>query len=143
MDHGPRHHECRLCQALDTILEQLQVLSQARKYLQTNDRTWFMQTLRTELEALGNLTHCEAHLTGDGAIAQGPGAVTAGQSGIAIGGSVHGNVSLGSSGQRKSQSHLWRPPCQAVQALWAQKPGQDFCIALPLHPKGLDSELCL
>jgi len=91
-----------LHQALDTILEHLQVISQARECLQANDRTWFVQTLRTELEALGNLTHFEAHLTGDGTIAQGPGAVAAGQGGIAIGGSVHGNVSLGSSGQRKS-----------------------------------------
>jgi len=59
-----------LRQALDTILEQLQVISQARECLQANDHAWFVQTLRTELEALGNLTHFEAHLTGYGAIAQ-------------------------------------------------------------------------
>ena len=53
----------------------------------------FMQTLRTELAELGNLTHFEAHRTADRAIAQGIGAVAAGQVGIAIGGSVHGNVS--------------------------------------------------
>jgi hypothetical protein len=88
-------------QALDTILEQLQVISQARECLQANDRTWFVQTLRTELEALGNLTHFEAHLTGDGAIAQESGAVAACQGGVAIGGSVHGNVSLGSGGERE------------------------------------------
>jgi len=91
-----------LRQALDTILEHLQVISQARECLQANDRTWFVQTLRTELEALGNLTHFEAHLTGDGAIAQEPGAVAAGQGGVAIGGSVHGNVSLRSGEERKA-----------------------------------------
>src|SRR5262244_126279 len=91
-----------LRQALDTILEQLQMISQARECLQANNRTWFVQTLRTELEALGNLTHFEAHLTGDGAIAQGPGAVAAGQGGVAIGGSVHGNVSLRSGEERKA-----------------------------------------
>jgi len=90
-----------LHQALDTILEHLQVISQARECLQANDRTWFVQTLRTELEALGNLARFEAYLTGDEAIAQGTGAVAAGQGGIAIGGSVHGNVSLGSGGERK------------------------------------------
>ena len=63
-----------LRQALDTILEQLQVISQARECLQANDRAWFVQTLRTELEALGNLARFEAHLTGDGALAQGTGA---------------------------------------------------------------------
>jgi hypothetical protein len=90
-----------LRQALDTILEQLQVISQARECLQANDHAWFVQTLRTELEALGNLARFEAHLTGSEAIAQGPSAVAAGQGGIAIGGSVHGNVSLGSGGERK------------------------------------------
>jgi hypothetical protein len=91
-----------LRQALDTILEQLQVISQARECLQANDRIWFVQKLRTELVELGNLARFEAHLTGSGAIAQGPGAVAAGQGGVAIGGNVHGNVSLRSGEERKS-----------------------------------------
>jgi len=63
-----------LRQARNTILEHVQVISQARDGRQANDRAWFVQTLRTELEALDNLARFEAHLTGDGAIAQGTGA---------------------------------------------------------------------
>ncbi len=80
-----------LRQALDTILEQLQVISQARECLQANDHAWFVQTLRTELEALGNLTHFEAHLTGDGAIAQGAGARAVGKQGTLIEGDIGGD----------------------------------------------------
>jgi len=63
-----------LRQALNTILEHVQVISQAQEGLQANDCAWFVQTLRTELEALDNLARFEAHLMGDGAIAQGTGA---------------------------------------------------------------------
>jgi formylglycine-generating enzyme required for sulfatase activity len=80
-----------LRQALDTILEQLQVISQARECLQANDRTWFVQTLRTELAELGNLTHFEAHLTGDGAVAQGTGARAVGKQATLIEGDMIGD----------------------------------------------------
>jgi len=67
------------------------VISQARECLQANDHAWFVQTLRTELEALGNLTHFEAHLTGDGAIAQGAGARAVGKQGTLIEGDIGGD----------------------------------------------------
>jgi hypothetical protein len=61
--------DAALRQELDTILERLQVISQAQERLQADDRQWFAQTLRTELAAMGNLARFEAHLIGDGAIA--------------------------------------------------------------------------
>ena len=64
--------------ALDTILERLAVVSQAQTNLDEAHRTWFVQTLRQELAAMGNLARFEAHLTGSGSIAQGPGAIAAG-----------------------------------------------------------------
>ena len=69
--------------ALDTILERLAVVSQAQTNLDETHRTWFVQTLRQELAAMGNLARFEAHLTGAGSIAQGPGAIAAGQRGVA------------------------------------------------------------
>ena len=86
---------------LDAVLEQLDAVAQARDALPEAERQWFTETLHTELTRLGNASHYTAQLTGSGAIAQGLGAVAAGQGGIAISGSVHGNVSLGSGGERK------------------------------------------
>src|SRR5215510_10227165 len=84
--HGlrPKSPRTLISARLDTVLEQLQVISQAQECLHANDLTWFVQTLRTELEALGNLARFEAHLTGDGAIAQGTGAWAVGQQGTLI-----------------------------------------------------------
>ncbi len=65
-------------------------------------RQWFTDTHRAELTRLGNAAHYTAQLAGSGTIAQGLGAVAAGHGGIAIGGRVHGKVSLGSGEQRKS-----------------------------------------
>jgi hypothetical protein len=81
-----------LRQELDTILEHLQVISQARTHLNTDDRQWFVQTLRTELTAMGNLARFEAHLTGSGAIAQGDHAQAVGAGGTLVGRDVHGDV---------------------------------------------------
>jgi len=86
---------------LDAVLEKLDAVAQARDALPEAERQWFTETLRTELTRLGNASRYTAKLTGSGAIAQGPSAVAAGQGGVAIGGSVHGNVSLGSGRERK------------------------------------------
>ncbi|MDP6359795.1 MAG: NACHT domain-containing protein, partial [Planctomycetota bacterium] len=75
---------------LDTLLEKLDTIELAKAGLEESDREWFEQTLRAELEQLGNLHRFEAHLSGTGAIAQsgaGP-AVAAGEKGIAVGGDV-------------------------------------------------------
>ena len=69
--------------ALDTILERLGVVSQAQTNLDEAHRPWFVQTLRQELAAMGNLARFEAHLAGSGGIAPGSGAVAAGERGVA------------------------------------------------------------
>ena len=69
--------------ALDTILERLEAVPQAQATLDEAQRAWFAQTLRQELAAMGSLARFEAHLTGSGSIAQGPGAVAAGERGVA------------------------------------------------------------
>ena len=80
------------------MLEKLDAVAQARDALPEAERQWFTEILRTELTHLGNASRYTAQLTCSGSIAQGPGAVAAGQGGVA-GGSVHGNVSPGSSGE--------------------------------------------
>ena len=56
--------------ALDTILERLEAVPRMQANLDEAHRLWFVQTLRQELVAMGNLPRFEAHLTGSGAIAQ-------------------------------------------------------------------------
>ena len=63
--------------------------------LSEDDRLWFVQTLRHELQGMGNLTRFEAHLTGAGAIAQGTGAVAASHGAVAVAGNVYGNIYTG------------------------------------------------
>jgi hypothetical protein len=77
-----------LRQAMDAILEHLEAIQRARQGLSKNTRQWFVQTLRHELQGMGNLARFEAHLTGAGAIAQGTGAV-------AVGGNVYGDIYTG------------------------------------------------
>jgi hypothetical protein len=93
--------EPELRDEVDAVLEKLDAVAQARDALPEAERQWFTDTLRAELARLGNTARYTAQLTGSGAIAQGEGAVAAGQGGIAIGGSVHGNVNLGSGGERE------------------------------------------
>ena len=82
-------------QALDAILEHVEAIQQAQASLSEDDRLWFVQTLRHELQGMGNLTRFEAHLTGAGAIAQGTGAVAASHGGVAVAGNVYGNIYTG------------------------------------------------
>ncbi len=84
-----------LRQALDEVLEKLDAVPQAQAGLSQADRRWFDETLRRELARLGNLERYEAHLTGSGAIAQGPGAKAVGQGGAIVEGDVHGDVVVG------------------------------------------------
>jgi hypothetical protein len=82
-------------QTLDTILDHVEAIPQALTILGDADRQWFTRTLHDELHAMGNLPRFEAHLRGSGAIVQGPGAVGAGAGGVAVGGDVHGNITVG------------------------------------------------
>ena len=79
-----------LCLALDTILDRLELVSQAQTALDEAHRPWFVETLRQELAAMGNLARFEARLTGSGSIAQGPGAMAAGERGVA--GNIQGSL---------------------------------------------------
>ena len=59
-----------LREALDTLLEKLEVIPEAQAALPVDDRAWFAETLRDELTALGTLNRFEAHLSGGGVITQ-------------------------------------------------------------------------
>jgi hypothetical protein len=85
----PHHIEVR--EALDEMLKQLDTIPHVQAGLTDADRTWFDDQLRQELTALGNLPRFEAHLTGDGAIAQGQGRAV-GPHGVLVEGDVQGDV---------------------------------------------------
>jgi formylglycine-generating enzyme required for sulfatase activity len=80
---------------LDAVLAKLEVMTQAQAALPEVERAWFEQTLRDELDRLGNLASYEALLFGSGAIAQGAGAASAGEGGVAVSGVVSGSVIMG------------------------------------------------
>jgi hypothetical protein len=69
---------------LAPILEKLDTFIQARQALPEAERQWFITTLQGELTQLGTIERYEAHLTGSGAIAQGPGAMAVGEKGMII-----------------------------------------------------------
>ncbi len=60
-ENAPTNSDLR--QALDTILEKMEAIPQAQTGLDTADRQWFAQTLRSELTQLGNLNRFEAIIT--------------------------------------------------------------------------------
>ncbi|MCP4693558.1 MAG: hypothetical protein GY859_36320, partial [Desulfobacterales bacterium] len=78
--------------ALDAIMENFNVMAQAEAGLDEKDRAWFSETLKKELQQLGNLPRYEASLTGSGAIAQGAGARAVGNGGVLVEGDVRGDV---------------------------------------------------
>ena len=55
---------------LDVVLDILETFPRAMQTLSQEDRTWFTQTLQTELEHLGNIAHFAAYLPRENAIAQ-------------------------------------------------------------------------
>ncbi len=59
-----------LLEALNTLLEKLEVIPQAYQGLSKADQPWFAQTLPQELAKLGSLKRLEASLTGAGIIIQ-------------------------------------------------------------------------
>jgi len=63
---------------LDVVLERLEALPLARQALSEDEHQWFADTLREELDRMGNLGKFKAMLSGSGAISQGPGAAAAG-----------------------------------------------------------------
>jgi hypothetical protein len=89
---GQQVENPELIQALDSILEKLDAVNQARAGMNQADQEWFLEALRSETERIGNFSRYRAIVKGDGAIAQGNNAVAAGKGGSAIGGSVNGNV---------------------------------------------------
>ncbi|MCP4694924.1 MAG: NACHT domain-containing protein, partial [Desulfobacterales bacterium] len=78
--------------ALDAIMEHLDVIARAEAGLDEEDRAWFSETLAEELRQLGNFPRYEARLTGSGAIAQGDGARVVGKGGALVEGDVQGDV---------------------------------------------------
>ena len=108
-----------LRQTLDTILEKLEAINQARVGLTAADRAWFAQTLTAELTQLGNLERFSATLTGSGAIAQGEGAIAIGERGVYVGGDVEGHVITGDENRIVEAEHYYEhyhaaDPAQAV-----------------------------
>ncbi len=66
-------------EALDAIMTKLEVMQMAEAGLDDEDRAWFVQTLREELERLGNWPRYEATLVGSGAQALGSGTKAGGE----------------------------------------------------------------
>ena len=79
---------------LDEILAGLDALPQAQAVLPQDQWATFAQQLRQELHTLGNLPRFQAYLAGSGVQVQGEGNVTAVDNSIAVGGDVHGSVTL-------------------------------------------------
>ncbi len=75
-------------EALDAIMTKLEVMQMAEAGLDDEDRAWFVQTLRDELQKLGNWEKYDAVLMGKGFIQQGSDNVGATDRGVAIRGSV-------------------------------------------------------
>ncbi len=84
--------DAELRAALDKILEALQVPQLAEQALSDEDRTWFAETMKRELAQLNSTIHYEAHLDGNGAIAQGNGAKAVGAGGVLIEGNATGDI---------------------------------------------------
>lgn len=90
IDVVPTHDGLR--DDLDKILAELDAIRTAQSVLPPTLQTQFRQRLKTELEGLGNAAKFQAHLAGDGAIAQGDRAIAIGARGVYVGGSVGGSV---------------------------------------------------
>ncbi len=89
-ENAPNNPDLR--DALDAILQNFDVMAKAEAGLYEEDRVWFLESLRKELQQLGNLPRYEAFLTGDGAIARGDGARVVGKGGILLEGNVRSDV---------------------------------------------------
>ncbi len=86
-EQAPANPDLR--EALDGVLEQLDVVAQAQAGLSEDDRRWFADTLRAELAQLGNLARLE------GAIARGAASKAVSHGGVLVEGDVHGDVVTG------------------------------------------------
>ena len=67
--------------ALDMVLDELDAFTLAGQALSEEDRQWFAETLKAELEQIDSGISYDATLIGDGAIAQGEGAIAVGAGG--------------------------------------------------------------
>ena len=92
-ERAPQDGDLR--RALDAILERLEALPAAQAGLGEAERGRFVEALRGEMAALGNLPRFEAHFEGAGAIAQGKKATALGE-GVVVEGDVRGDVVAGS-----------------------------------------------
>ncbi|MBI4587624.1 MAG: hypothetical protein HY725_02195 [Candidatus Rokubacteria bacterium] len=84
--------EGNLRNALDDILERLEVVAAVGAGLGADERRAFEDALRTDLERLGNLARFQATVCGSGAIAQGDRSVAAGAGGVAAGRDIRESV---------------------------------------------------
>lgn len=86
-----------MVEALDTILQKLDVLSQVQSGLSADDRKWFARTLKANLERIGGTLTIEIASVsnpGSGGIAIGPGAAAAGAGGTAVSGNVYDSIRI-------------------------------------------------
>jgi formylglycine-generating enzyme required for sulfatase activity/energy-coupling factor transporter ATP-binding protein EcfA2 len=78
-------------EALDALLDELDVIGQAQAGMSDQDRDWFRETLHREVAQLGS-SLTVITVSGSGAAAVGERAVAAGEGGMAVGGDVvHGD----------------------------------------------------
>jgi hypothetical protein len=71
--HASTNPELR--EALDTLLEKTDAISEAQVALEAADQTWFLKTLWAELAKLGNQARFEATVADAGLLVQGEGAI--------------------------------------------------------------------
>lgn len=123
---------------LDAILEQVETFTQAKQVLPEAERHWFVETLRGELERLGNTVRFEAHLTGSGAIAQGDQAKAVGAKGTLINGNVEGDyLAPGASKTVHVAAPALPPPQVEARRQYLTRLCR-YCQALPLAALGAE-----
>lgn len=77
---------------IDRVLEQLQAIPQAQAAVQAENWVVLVEELREDMKRLGNLPRFEAHLQGDGIIAQGENIKIAKDNSLIVERDLHGDV---------------------------------------------------
>ncbi len=91
-------------EVFDTLLKKLDTVDLAKAVLPESERQWFIDTLRQELQRLGNLPKFEMVLTDSIFQKDSPGAVAAAGPGATAIGNVEGDLYLGSQSKDSSEA---------------------------------------
>jgi formylglycine-generating enzyme required for sulfatase activity len=133
-----------LVEALDSILEKLDAVDQARSGMNKADQEWFLEALRSESERIGNLSRYRAIVKVDGVIAQGKHVVLANDHSV-ITGNVGRDVLVTTIEKQVIENQILSLPAQLdsiervrlryLKRLWQQ------CNVLPLAAMGGEQDM--